>query len=63
MELWGEGASAEEAGESVKAFPEERKAPFYADDVTWSVTVRETGPGSTCHTWVSAIFVGFLPVA
>lgn len=40
VELWGEGSSAEEAGEAVKAFSEERKRPFYGNKSTWSVTVR-----------------------
>ncbi|CAN0204038.1 unnamed protein product, partial [Laminaria digitata] len=40
VELWGEGPSAEEAGEAVKSFPLERKQPFYAKEATWSVTVR-----------------------
>lgn len=39
LELWGEGDTPEKAAEAVKKFPEEIKRPFFAEDVTWSVTV------------------------
>ncbi|CAM9211442.1 unnamed protein product, partial [Ectocarpus sp. 6 AP-2014] len=43
LELWGEGDTPEEAAEAVKKFPEEIKRPFFAEDVTWSVTVGSAG--------------------
>lgn len=45
LELWGEGDTPEEAAEAVKKFPEEIKRPFFAEEVTWSVTVRQEGRG------------------
>lgn len=48
VELWGEGPSAEEAGEAVKNFPLEKKQPFYAKEATWSVTVRNS---SNNYSW------------
>ena len=39
LELWGEGASVEEAADAVKNFPEEIKQPYYDKEVTWSIAV------------------------
>lgn len=39
LELWGEGASVEEAAEAVKSCPEEIKRPYYGKEVTWSIVV------------------------
>lgn len=45
VELWGEGPSVEAAAEAVRAYPEERKRAYFAENVTWSVTVSRNGAG------------------
>ncbi|XP_060175856.1 uncharacterized protein LOC132606399 [Lycium barbarum] len=43
FELWGEGSSFEELGESIKNYPDERKLPYLTPDSTFKIAVETFG--------------------
>ncbi|CAM9725349.1 unnamed protein product, partial [Discosporangium mesarthrocarpum] len=43
MELWGHGATFEEASEEVRRHPEKLSSPYFSEEVSWSIQVAAAG--------------------